>query len=76
MPWFGLDVGASLTKLVYYEPTDDLVDERQESSIVNNIRKYLTDNRTYADTGIRDQHLQLIDQKINVSEFFYFFFVL
>ena len=22
MPWFGLDIGGTLTKLVYFEPTD------------------------------------------------------
>lgn len=23
MPWFGMDIGGTLTKLVYFEPTDD-----------------------------------------------------
>src|SRR5262245_60539433 len=46
MPWFGLDVGGTLVKLVYFEPTDEELDE-QERPIVNNIRKYLTNNRTY-----------------------------
>jgi hypothetical protein len=24
MPWFGLDIGGTLTKLVYFEPTDSV----------------------------------------------------
>lgn len=67
MPWFGLDVGGTLVKLVYFEPTDDQVDDSQEASVVTNIRKYLTSNRTYGTTGIRDDHLQLNNQAINVS---------
>lgn len=24
MPWFGIDIGGTLTKLVYFEPTDQV----------------------------------------------------
>lgn len=66
MPWFGLDIGGTLVKLVYFEPTDNHADDIQEGPIVSNIRKYLTSNTAYGSTGLRDAHLQLSNQKINV----------
>lgn len=70
MPWFGLDIGGTLVKLVYFEPTDNEEDDVQEETVVANIRRYLTMNTAYGTTGLRDAHLQLSNQKINVNTIF------
>uniref|UniRef100_A0A2P2I0A6 pantothenate kinase n=1 Tax=Hirondellea gigas TaxID=1518452 RepID=A0A2P2I0A6_9CRUS len=59
MPWFGMDIGGTLTKLVYFEPTDceSAADEDEET--LKNIRKYLKSNFAYGDSGRRDDHLQM-----------------
>ena len=60
MPWFGMDIGGTLTKLIYFEPTDITKEEQeQEVETLRTIRHYLTGNTAYGETGIRDQHLQM-----------------
>ncbi|XP_045461261.1 pantothenate kinase 1 isoform X3 [Harmonia axyridis] len=62
MPWFGMDIGGSLCKLVYFEPKDSTKAELEsEVDSVRNIRKYLTKNSAYGKTGHRDVHLQMND---------------
>ncbi|XP_067935692.1 pantothenate kinase 3-like [Watersipora subatra] len=60
--WFGLDIGGSLTKLVYFEP-NDIPDNDEDSSdikkTVNIIHKYLSGNTAYGNTGVRDTHLEI-----------------
>lgn len=61
-PWFGLDIGGTLVKLVYFEPRDITAEEEQEEvENLKSIRKYLTSNVAYGQTGIRDVHLELKD---------------
>lgn len=60
MPWFGMDIGGTLCKLVYFEPKDVTEDEAEaEIETLRNIRKYLTKNSAYGNTGHRDMHLQV-----------------
>ena len=60
MPWFGMDIGGTLCKLVYFEPKDITRDEADaEIEILKNIRRYLTRNSAYGKTGHRDTHLQV-----------------
>ena len=60
MPWFGMDIGGTLTKLIYFEPKDISVEEEeQERESLKQIRKYLTSNVAYGKTGVRDEHLEL-----------------
>ncbi len=43
MPWFSMDIGGTLTKLIYFEPTDISEEEQeQEVETLKTIRKYLT----------------------------------
>ncbi|XP_064087761.1 pantothenate kinase 3 isoform X1 [Macrobrachium rosenbergii] len=66
MPWFGMDIGGTLTKLVYFEPTDlSEAEEESEVETVKNIRKYLKSNSAYGDAGHRDAHLQM--EKVRVG---------
>ncbi|UJR09218.1 hypothetical protein I4U23_013465 [Adineta vaga] len=59
-PWFGIDIGGTLVKLVYFEPLDLTADEiRSEGEILMNIRRYLTSNRAYGQEGVRDDALEL-----------------
>lgn len=63
MPWFGMDIGGTLCKLVYFEPKDITRDELDsEVESLKNIRRYLTKNSAYGKTGHRDAHLQVILQ--------------
>lgn len=59
MPWFGMDIGGTLSKLVYFEPEDINEDENMEIETLKNIRRYLTKNSAYGKTGHRDIHLQV-----------------
>jgi len=61
MPWFGLDIGGTLTKLVYFEPTDlEQVEKRSNEDLqrIKNIARYLTTNKAYGDSGHRDAYLE------------------
>lgn len=59
-PWFGMDIGGTLVKLVYFEPKDITAEEEQEEvENLKSIRRYLTSNTAYGKTGIRDVHLEL-----------------
>ena len=59
-PWFGLDIGGTLTKLVYFEPLSLMSNEEiEEKASLKSIRKYLTSNTAYGSTGTRDEHLEL-----------------
>uniref|UniRef100_A0A8C6LR98 pantothenate kinase n=1 Tax=Nothobranchius furzeri TaxID=105023 RepID=A0A8C6LR98_NOTFU len=61
-PWFGMDIGGTLVKLVYFEPKDITAEEEQEEvENLKSIRRYLTSNIAYGTTGIRDVHLELQD---------------
>lgn len=72
MPWFGMDIGGTLTKLVYFEPTDlSEAEEESEVETIKNIRKYLKSNSAYGESGHRDAHLQVMLWKgeINVKRY-------
>ncbi|XP_043270078.1 pantothenate kinase 3 isoform X2 [Venturia canescens] len=60
MPWFGMDIGGTLSKLVYFEPKDiTRIEADAEVETLKNIRRYLTKNSSYGKTGHRDTHLQM-----------------
>lgn len=60
MPWFGMDIGGTLTKLIYFEPDESDVDESSEAEqTLLRIRKYLTNNEAYGKAGFRDKHLEM-----------------
>ena len=47
-PWFGMDIGGTLVKLVYFEPVDITAEEEQEEvENLKSIRRYLTSNVAY-----------------------------
>jgi len=58
MPWFGMDIGGTLAKLVYFEPTD-LTPDEEDAEVETIIHRYLTNNKVYGKTGHRDTHLQV-----------------
>ncbi|KAK0143898.1 Pantothenate kinase 2, mitochondrial [Merluccius polli] len=61
-PWFGMDIGGTLVKLVYFEPRDiTAAEEQEEVENLKSIRRYLTSNTAYGQTGVRDVHLELRD---------------
>lgn len=67
MPWFGIDIGGTLTKLVYFEPTDtnEFEEDEIEHKRDKTIHHYLTTNKAYGESGVRDVDLQLNGVEIN-----------
>jgi len=66
LPWFGIDIGGSLSKLVYYEPINlTPEDELSELETLKTIRHYLTGNTAYGDTGIRDVLLEMTNVRLD-----------
>ncbi|XP_077992001.1 pantothenate kinase 3-like [Glandiceps talaboti] len=68
MPWTGVDIGGTLVKLVYFEPTDFInAEEEHEAEVetLRTIRHYLTSNTAYGKTGIRDVHLAIKNFEIH-----------
>ena len=64
-PWFGIDVGGSLVKLVYFEPLDLSTEELiKEGDVLKTIRHYLIGNTAYGTTGIRDVEHELKSIKV------------
>lgn len=64
-----MDIGGTLVKLVYFEPTDISADELEsEKGALKNIHHYLTSQSAYGSTGKRDVHLQ-------VSSKYYYFYI-
>ncbi|GIY18090.1 pantothenate kinase 1, partial [Caerostris extrusa] len=61
MPWFGIDIGGSLVKVVYFEPTDD----SKESEDHENLKVFVTGRSAYCNTGTRDVHLQMDNVTLN-----------
>lgn len=59
-PWFGIDIGGTLVKLVYFEPLDLTEEEEKlEGDILKTIKRYLTGNTAYGHAGERDVNLEL-----------------
>jgi len=59
-PWFGLDIGGTLVKLVYFAPLDLTEEEELNGGdALKEIRQCLIDNTTYGAIGIRDVHLEV-----------------
>lgn len=56
-PWFGMDIGGTLVKLVYFEPVDITAEEEQEEvENLKSIRRYLTSNVAYGTSASAHMH--------------------
>lgn len=55
MPWFGLDIGGSLVKLVFFEPDHPAEGEEE---LAKKLRHYLTNEVVYGKNGRRDSNLE------------------
>ncbi|BFY98499.1 hypothetical protein BsWGS_01539 [Bradybaena similaris] len=64
LPLFGMDIGGTLTKFVYFEPENFDEFDVEEREILQTIHRYLLGDTAYGKTGIRDVHLEMGDQKI------------
>lgn len=78
MPWFGMDIGGTLSKLVFFEPKDEIAEQTEdETQLLYNVTKYLTKNSAYGKSGHRDAHLQVnlmfFFLKIVYCYFYYWF---
>lgn len=56
MPWFGLDIGGSLVKVVFFDPKETY---QSEEETLSRTRAYLKSARAYGTTGKRDAHLEM-----------------
>ena len=74
MPWFGMDIGGTLTKLVFFEPTDlndisnGIKRNKADLKTIANIRRYLTTNKAYGSSGHRDDQLEMSNIQIGGRE--------
>lgn len=57
-PLFGIDIGSSLVRLVFFDPYDST---GCEEGLLRRLRSYLTDACAYGTTGRRDSSLELAD---------------
>lgn len=62
MPWFGIDIGGSLVKVVFFDPLECSPDEEET---LKRIRTYLKSTKAYGETGTRDEHLEMKKCVIN-----------
>lgn len=66
--WFGVDIGGTLVKCVYYETKGSVLSgvaeggESGENQGVLALRTFLKSNLKYGSTGQRDEYLELVDQ--------------
>ena len=60
MPWFGMDIGGTLTKLIYFEPDylEEIGNDHQWETI-KTIHRYLIGQTAYGQSGVRDKHLEI-----------------
>ncbi|RNA22859.1 pantothenate kinase 3 isoform X2 [Brachionus plicatilis] len=59
-PWFGMDIGGTLVKLVYFEPIDLTEEEKlKQGDTLRTIQRYLVRNEAYGETGVRDVDLEI-----------------
>lgn len=65
MPWFGMDVGGSLVKVVFFDPKEAT---NEELVTLKRIRRYLKSSKPYGATGKRDAHLEMSKCLINRRE--------
>lgn len=72
MPWFGMDIGGTLSKLVFFEPKDAISEKTEdETQLLSNVTKYLTKNSAYGKSGHRDAHLQVYITGLKIVFSFY-----
>lgn len=67
MPWFGMDIGGTLTKLVYFEPNEDEPERDQQTDVLKKIRHYLTKNSAYGKVS-----LTICDNRYTYSKYLHF----
>ena len=62
--WFGVDIGGTLVKCVYYECPEAYGSNKEESEEIALTRKFLKSNLTYGSTGKRDEKLEVHDHRL------------
>ena len=64
--WFGLDIGGTLCKSVYFETImpRDKTESKGDEIDIKNLRNYLMSSESYGSSGIRDSNLMLQDVTI------------
>lgn len=62
MPWFGIDIGGTLVKVVFFDPKEAT---KEEEVTLKRIRRYLMSSKPYGATGKRDTHLEMANCIIN-----------
>ena len=70
-PLFGLDIGGTLAKLVYFEPNKSGVGTKEdESTSVKSFAKQLTSAAANGGFGFEDEQLTIDVSPINILSFF------
>ena len=59
-PWYGIDIGGTLVKLVYFEPKNiEENSSKDEADTLKSINRLLTSSVAYGQSGVRDAHLEI-----------------
>ena len=60
LPCFGLDIGGTLVKLVYFEPLESTTESSvQEQAGIEALREFIISNVEYGEEGFRDDVLEM-----------------
>lgn len=59
LPYYGIDIGGTLVKLVYFEPVNMEDVTNDEIETLQSIRGMLLSSVAYGTTGVRDAHLEI-----------------
>lgn len=62
--WFGVDIGGTLVKCVYYETQREDVPPDPEHKGIRALKDFINSNLKYGSTGIRDKRLEMTAQHI------------
>ena len=68
--WFGVDIGGTLVKCVYFETSEESPgscasrEASPEHEGIQALRKFVKSNLKYGSTGMRDERLEVVGQKV------------
>ena len=69
LPWFGLDIGGSLVKLVYFEPCNSQLNcEGREKVGLEAMQDFIKSNIHYGENGTRDEMLAMKNMVLGERE--------
>ena len=63
--WFGVDIGGTLVKCVYYETQREDEPPDDEHNGIRALKEFVNSNLKYGSTGVRDKRLEMTTQHLS-----------